>query len=310
MSIVFVCNTSSHGSTSFRAGQLACAINQRYPGLASVLIGGEKERIHGLSNKLIIPILTVGDGLWEYFNVKQLEEIRKRGNQVYADILDSFVWPEYNPLITKALSNLFELLDGMIVYSNYVSSILSSEFKNLKFRVIPHQWDNRYEFLGDFRRAKKTNIRVVYSGYPEGFQLNYNDFSRHVDFVFDTKETTRQLNYRYHISYRNRDSLHALFKPAAKLATAAGVKALLFTSEDASAKEILGDAWPLYFSSKEEFFDKYDNIFKNPDMEHALLHYVETVIRLNLSPASIADKFIKLYFDSLTGSKINSDVRP
>jgi hypothetical protein len=101
------------------------------------------------------------------------------------------------------------------------------------------------------------------------------------------------------VSYRRVDTLQFLFKPAAKLATAAGVKGLLFSSEDLSVKEILGNSWPLYFSCKDEFVEKYEHLRRNPDTELALLGYVESLILEKLSPSSIAKHFVKIYFDKV-----------
>jgi hypothetical protein len=297
MSIIFLCKTPTHGSTNFRGYQLVNEINARYPGLAEILIGDDIAKVLDAEHQLLVPILTIGDGLWEYFDAPKLERLKKNGNLVYADILDSFCWPEYNPLLTNTHHELFSLLDGLIVYSQRVKAVLDGYFKAVDVRVIHHQWDREYNFFGDLKREIRKNSRVIYSGTRDGFQLEQSEFSRHVDFVFNTKEKSTQLKYRHHISFRHSNSLHSLFKPAAKLATASAVKALLFTSEDASVRDILGSSWPLYFSSRGEFLEKYDHLMRAPDLETSLLAYVENVIRQKLSPENIANEFVTLYFE-------------
>jgi hypothetical protein len=295
MKISFLCKTESYGSTLLRGVQVASEINLQIPELAEVRLGGLAINPSGLKQSVLVPILSVGDGLESYFTLKEMESQKKFQNLIYADILDSFVWPNHNPFLNKEIAAYFQLLDGVIVYNKESEDLLRSYFPHLRISIIPHQWNSFFLNLDSYeRRLNAIGKKCLYAGTKDGFQLVNEDFTNESDFIFDNREFLKQLKYKYHLSYRAPDSLHYLFKPATKLATASAVHSLLFSSADRSMVHILGAEWPLYFGNYSEFKEKYYELERDVELQATLFDYFRRVVRPVLSPPSIAAKYIQL----------------
>lgn len=295
MNIIFLCKTKSHGSTGFRGRQITEEINNVYPGRSLTLAGKEiEEKIYDFNNSILIPILTVGDGLADYFNSIQIEQLKRRGNKIIPDILDSFCWDQYNPFKNNSLEILLNEMDGLIVYNEYTQNKIQEICPKLETYVIPHQWDNNFQKFNNLNRVWTKQLKAVYSGTRDGFQDDPTKYSGYVDFFWDTKEFRMQEFYDIHLSFRKQNTVEALFKPAAKLATAVGTKSLFLTSSDKSVRTLLGDSWPFYADTSDKFEQTLDAILRGQKDCIDALNYLNTIVRNFLSPSNISKMFIRL----------------
>jgi|CXWL01.1.fsa_nt_gi hypothetical protein len=111
-------------------------------------------------------------------------------------------------------------------------------------RVIYHQWDERYRP----HQAGIQELRVGYLGEPRSIALweQLPGVSFHAE---DWFAAASHLNC--HLSIRSPGREH-LYKPSCKIATAAACDAILISTRDVSAVELLGEDYPFYCDWRRE----------------------------------------------------------
>lgn len=153
---------------------------------------------------------------------------RLRGCRAILDVHDT-------PVFKRRLKNA-ALYEGAIFKNRRQRADLDR--RGWRSRVIHHQWDPRYAP----HRVPDGEVRIAYLGDPRSLA----DFGRLPGVAFVEDDLfVRALEFNVHLSVRQ-PGREFLYKPGAKVSTAAACGAVLVTTRDESALEILGEAYPFY----------------------------------------------------------------
>lgn len=135
-------------------------------------------------------------------------------------------------------------------------------------RTIYQHWDPRYAS----HRNGATSLRVGYLGIPRSIDL----WGRvpGVEFVGPDAWFEGYRHFNAHLSVR-RTPRERLYKPNAKVSTAAACEAVLVTTRDCASLELLGEDYPFYLEGSElpdilEGLEKARALFGGPEWHDAL----------------------------------------
>ncbi len=157
---------------------------------------------------------------------------RARGNRLVLDVQDT-------PCFKRRIKNR-GLFHGLL-FKN-ARQLADFGRRGARNRVIYHQWDPRYAP----HTAGETELRVGYIGLARSLELWASipgvQFVDHLE-VSDFFSAARAFNCHLSLRSSRRDQL---YKPNAKISTAAACNAVLITNRDQSAIELLGEDYPYY----------------------------------------------------------------
>lgn len=165
-------------------------------------------------------------------DVSLLHEARARGCVVAFDVIDLLCYPNRE-------QSWFGLIDCVIVPNQRAAMDFRAKFPAAtEFPVIPHQWDHRI--------AGTAPNDFFLAGYVgRGFNLA-EQLPTYVEVVEESEEQLRALP-RFNCHLQDREPGPAWnWKPATKVAQAAGVGAVIVTRPDCSSVELLGEDYPYY----------------------------------------------------------------
>ncbi len=153
---------------------------------------------------------------------------RRRGNRLVLDLHDTLVFK-------RRIKNAW-LFDGVMFRNR--RQFEDYRHPDRRDVLIYQQWDPRYRP----HRASGDGLRVCYLGDPRSLEL----WGRlpGVDLIVDDF-FRRALDYDCHLSVRQ-PGREFRYKPSTKVNTAAACKAVVVTTRDASAEELLGPDYPFY----------------------------------------------------------------
>ena len=200
------------------------------------LIGHESECIdHAeVSNSVVIVV--------KFIQAENLKKLRRQNNIVIIDALDLFCYRRYPHEIVP-----ISFCDGVITSSEAVRDFFWPWMPK-KMMVIPHHWDSR---LMDY--AEDTDTFAI--GYL-GDKMNH-EFKKTKNVVPVYKDfLNNAFKFKCHFSVRHPHSPASKFKPATKLALAAGCGANIITTRDTSVMELLGDDYPYYVDYNQKSIDE------------------------------------------------------
>lgn len=210
------------GSTSFSGDQIAAALEAQ--GVAARSVAADELR--GIRDAIAVFIKTsrLGD-LWA---------ARRRGNLTVLDVHDTLCFK-------RRLKNRW-LYDGLIFKNR--RQLEDYGDRRRWAEVIYHQADERY----GPHRAGEEELRVCYLGEPRSLRL----WGRlpGVECVSMPDWFRLAPSFNCHLSVRE-PRREFLYKPGAKVSTAAICRAVLVTTRDESAVEMLGPDYPYYTASAE-----------------------------------------------------------
>jgi hypothetical protein len=153
---------------------------------------------------------------------------RLRGCRALLDVQDT-------PVFKRRLKNA-ALYEGAIFKNRRQKT--DFDRRGWRSRVIHHQWDPRYRP----HRVPDGEVRVAYLGDPRSLSC----FGRLPGVTFvETDLFERAPEFNVHLSVRE-PGREFLYKPGAKVSTAAACRAVLVTTRDESALELLGGEYPFY----------------------------------------------------------------
>ena len=159
---------------------------------------------------------------------------RRRGNRAVLDVHDTLCFK-------RRLKNRW-LFDGLIFKNGRQLSDYGDRRRLCD--VIYHQADDRY----GPHQAGETTLRVCYLGEPRSLRLW--DHLPGVECIPMPRWFAEAPRFNCHLSVRE-PRREVLYKPGAKVSTAAICRAVLLTTRDESAVEMLGADYPLYLDSAE-----------------------------------------------------------
>jgi hypothetical protein len=204
------------GSTDLAGEQIAAALRGR--GFdAETCYGAEAARRRG---SLLVFIKTS--------RLHHLVAARLRANVTVLDVHDT-------PVFKRRLKNA-RLFDGAIFRN--LRQLADLDRPGWTSRRIYHQWDERY----GPHRVPAGELRVAFLG--DRRSMPYWERLPGVSFV-DVDWFGRAPEFNCHLSVRA-PGREWLYKPTAKVSTAAACRAVLITTPDESSRELLGDDYPFY----------------------------------------------------------------
>jgi hypothetical protein len=160
------------------------------------------------------------------------------GCHIIYDPIDTYAYAE-----RQKWKDWMPYVDTVIAYNQVQANIYKNWFRNVV--IIPHQWDARLD-----KSCSQDAFKVAYIGHS----FNATDVVKDsgIDMVtVPEKMLDAMSEYNCHVSIR--DSVQAKMKPATKIANAAAVGAVIITSLDASAKELLPINYPYWCWEPENF---------------------------------------------------------
>ena len=181
-----------------------------------------------------LPVAAIGsvrDSILVFIKTSKLPDLwsaRRRGNRLVLDVHDTVCFK-------RRIKNRW-LYDGLI-FKNQRQLADFGDRRRVGV-VIYHQWDPRYER----HRAGQSELRTAYLGLERSLRI-YGQIPG-VAFVSDDY-FRRALDFNCHLSLRE-TKRDFLYKPGTKVSTAAACGAVLLTSRDESACEMLGADYPFY----------------------------------------------------------------
>lgn len=212
----------------------------KYYEKASTVIGGDEiaaELARRGVDARSLPVaeaLAARDALLVFVKTSRLDHLlaaRRRGNLTVLD-------PHDTPVFKRRLKNA-RLFDGAIFRNR--RQLADFDRPDWCSELIPMQWDPRFRP----HRLPEGEFRAAYLGDRRSLA----DFDRlpAVDCI-ETDLFERALDYNCHLSVR-RPGREFLYKPGVKVSTAAACRAVLVTTADVTAVELLGEDYPFYCGS-------------------------------------------------------------
>lgn len=189
------------------------------------------------------------------------ESLKKRGNVLVVDVVDSFCHDATNPLINKNLGRVYDVFDLVIHCSKFQSDNFSRVFKKPISAVVLHQWDLAILYQIEYAANNiKSADKIYYRGSKAGLQLDTPHALDYVEIDYDSHDFTRMFLFQFHLSFRVRNSLDFLFKPCSKLAFSAATGAILISSRDPACVEVLGSNYGFFIENAAELQDLWVSI--------------------------------------------------
>lgn len=212
----------------------------KYYEKASTVLGGDQiaEELarRGLDARSV-PVaeaLSTRDAILVFIKTSRLDHLiaaRRRGNLTVLDVQDT-------PVFKRRLKN-GRLYDGAIFRNRRQVADLAR--RGWCSEVIPLQWDRRYRP----HQVPDGEFRAVYLG--DRRSLAFFDELPGVDCI-ETDLFDRAPGYNCQLSVRQ-PGREFLYKPGVKVSTAAACRAVLVTTADVTAVELLGEDYPFYCGS-------------------------------------------------------------
>ncbi len=168
---------------------------------------------------------------------RRLLAARLAGNRCVLDVQDQVVFRRW---ISYGL-----LYDGFIFRNRRQLHDLGNRRRSVVCRTIYQHWDPRY----GAHRAGDDTLRLGYLGTQRSISL-WGDIPG-VEFVGPDAWFDRAPALNAHLCLRE-NLREWLYKPNAKVATAAACEAVLLTTPDCSSVEMLGEDYPFYLDGLEE----------------------------------------------------------
>lgn len=213
------------GSTAFGADQMAEAIEAlELPGVSARSIYAWE--LAGIRDSVLVFIKRA--------DLKDLLTARWRGNRCVLDVHDQVVfrrWISYAPLYHGFIFRNRRQLEDF-------------GRRRALCRTIPHHRDPRYRP----HEAPDDRLRTAYLGTRRSLSL-WGDVPG-VEFVGPDRWFDRAPEFNAHLALRE-NRREWLYKPNAKVATAAACEAVLLTTPDCSSVEMLGEDYPFYLEGLE-----------------------------------------------------------
>lgn len=210
------------GSTAIGADQMA-------PALAR--LGVESRSIDAAEAR------TVRDAVLVYVKRADLGDLlraRARGNRLVLDVQDTLVYRRW-------ISH-WPLYDGLIFRNRRQEADYAP--RRALCRTVYQHWDPRYRP----HQNGFDGLRVAYVGIPRSLAIR----ARPADLAMIGPECWFEEagGFNAHLSVRS-TRRELLYKPNAKIATAAACDAVLITTRDEAARELLGDDYPFYLDGSD-----------------------------------------------------------
>ncbi len=209
----------------------------KYYDKGSTVIGGEQVsrelRRRGFASRVVYAwqLAAVRDAILVFIKTSRLPDLvgaRRRGNLLVLDVQDTLCFKRH-------IKNR-RLFHGMIFKNRRQFEDFARG--NVQARVIYHQWDRRYRP----HRAGEDDLRVAYLGLPRSLTL-WGKIPGVC--YFEDDWFRRALGFNCHLSLRD-GRRELAYKPNSKISTAAACGAVLITTADETALELLGADYPYY----------------------------------------------------------------
>ncbi|MGE5233649.1 MAG: hypothetical protein ACM3OB_06020 [Acidobacteriota bacterium] len=220
--IVFV-KYYEKGSTDISADQIAAALGARgWPARS-------------------LPVRELGalrDGVAIFIKTSRLDHLlaaKARGNRLVLDVHDTVVFKRH-------IKNRW-LYDALIFKNRRQLADFGRPAR--LDRIIYHQWDARYRP----NRAPADRLSICFLGEPRSFAL-WGQIPG-VECIASGDWFAQAPRFNCHLSVRQ-PGREFLYKPNLKVSTAAVCEAVLITTRDESAVELLGDDYPFYCGTTRE----------------------------------------------------------
>lgn len=211
------------GSTAIGADQMAPALER---------LGVAVRSVHAAEAR------SVRDAVLVFIKRADLADLlaaRARGNRLVLDVQDTLVFRRW-------ISH-WPLYDGIIFRNRRQAADYAP--RNALCSTIYQHWDPRY--------GPHTNghggLRAAYLGIPRS--LDAHARLPGVEMVGPERWFARHAEFNAHLSARA-TRRERLYKPNAKVATAAACDAVLITTRDSAALELLGEDYPFYLDGADE----------------------------------------------------------
>ncbi|HUP41604.1 MAG TPA: hypothetical protein VM599_00185 [Thermoanaerobaculia bacterium] len=219
---VFFVKYWDKGSTSIGADQMAPALER---------LGVDARVIYAESLSAVRDALLV---FIKRADLRHLIEAGARGNRRVLDVQDTVVFRRW-------ISH-WMFYDGVIFRNR--RQLQDFAPRGALSRTISQHWDPRYQP----HRAGADRLRVAYLGIPRSLDL----WGRipEVEFLGPSHwfEGAREFNAHLSVRHSHREWL---YKPNAKVATAAACEAVLITTPDCASVELLGEDYPFYLAGSD-----------------------------------------------------------
>lgn len=220
--IVFV-KYYEKGSTDISADQIAVALAAR----------GWRARSIPVRE---LPALR--DGIAIFIKTSRLDHLlraKARGNRLVLDVHDTVVFKRH-------IKNRW-LYDALIFKNR--RQLADFGRRGRLDRIIYHQWDARY----GPNRAPSDRLSIGFLGEPRSFAL-WGQIPG-VECIPSSDWFAQAPRFNCHLSVRQ-PGRDFLYKPNLKVSTAAVCEAVLITTRDESAVELLGEDYPFYCGTTRE----------------------------------------------------------
>ena len=219
---VFFVKYWERGSTALGADQMAPAVERL--GVAARSIPAAE--IGGIRHSILVFVKRADLG--------HLLAAKARGNRCVLDVQDTLVFRRW-------ISH-WMLYDGVIFRNRRQQADYAP--RGAESRTIYQHWDSRYTHAVN----GYGGLRVGYLGIPRSLAA----WARlpEVEMVGPERWFERSGAFNAHLSVRS-TRRELLYKPNAKVATAAACAAVLVTTRDAAAVELLGADYPFYLDGAE-----------------------------------------------------------
>lgn len=210
------------GSTAIGADQMA-------PALAR--LGVEARSIDAAEAR------TVRDAVLVYVkraDLRDLVRARARGNRLVLDVQDTLVYRRW-------ISH-WPLYDGVIFRNRRQQTDYAP--RRALCRTIYQHWDPRYRP----HQNGFDGVRVAYVGIPRSLAIHARPAG--LAMIGPERWFDEAAAFNAHLSVRT-TRRELLYKPNAKVATAVACDAVLITTRDEAARELLGDDYPFYLDGSD-----------------------------------------------------------
>lgn len=187
-----------------------------------------------------------------------VSQAKDQGCKIVFDPIDTFSYPE-----RLVWQEWYKDIDTVIAYNKFQANAYKRWFNDVV--VIPHQWDVRIT-----KPCPQDEFRPGYIGYS--FNLPKEILKSGIGIESAPEKMLSALSrFNCHVSIR--DGLQAKMKPATKVVSAAAVGAVIITTKDESALELLPNDYPYWVGTVKYFQDVLENAagdFGGPTWNRAL----------------------------------------
>jgi len=301
--VIFVINGTTFHDTGILSGSEAMRGVQPAKQLNVELKTNSEIEYEKIKDSILV---FIGDLSITYKLTKEkILSLQSRNNIIIQDPVDAlcFVtpWEGYRSSSTEEY-NCLSVVDSIITPNSVALENLKSIVKEkCILKTILHNWDNRFENVGEKPNDFTTGYCGVTNGIPQEF-ANFNlDCYRFTDIgPLENKVKAIQDHFKAShssINFRKSNMIEFIMKPPMKVATSAFFGAPLITTKDYGNYDLLPEDYPLFidedFDSLIEKIEYCKYIFKRKEWLDLLDLFKE--IKKKTSIEYLSNQYIELF---------------